>query len=127
MDRGLEAHVPVQEKDIIITQTGVDASLLHTFEDGQCMSIGKYGVEFIHTPGHSPGSSCLRVTTDIDEEQEVSDVLLITGDTVFPVSLHSWTYVPYFRVYYPNSKIKSFITDFFCNLHFIFVGKLRSS
>lgn len=50
------------------------------------MSIGNYGVEFIHTPGHSPGSMCLRVTNGINEEN-ISDILLITGDTVFPVSI----------------------------------------
>jgi hypothetical protein len=85
LDDGLDIHVPVQEKQIIAEQTDVDASRLQVFEDGQCMSIGKYGVEFIHTPGHSPGSMCIRVTTEVGEDKQIADILLITGDTVFPV------------------------------------------
>ena len=49
--------------------------------DEQCTKVGSYELEFIHTPGHSPGSMCIRITNDDDG----TDVL-ITGDTVFPGS-----------------------------------------
>jgi len=41
-------------------------------EDGDVLNIGKYSLEVIHTPGHTPGSICLRA------EQEI-----FTGDTLF--------------------------------------------
>jgi len=87
-ERGLPVYIPSQELKLAAEQTDTDESLLTPLDDGQCMSIGKYGVEFIHTPGHSPGSMCLRVTTGAegDNTQNISDILLITGDTVFPGS-----------------------------------------
>lgn len=41
-------------------------------EDGQIIKVGNIEVEVIHTPGHSPGSSCLYF-----------DNRIITGDTLF--------------------------------------------
>jgi glyoxylase-like metal-dependent hydrolase (beta-lactamase superfamily II) len=40
--------------------------------DGDKLALGKLSVEFIHTPGHSPGAVCLRVGDN-----------LFTGDTLF--------------------------------------------
>lgn len=41
-------------------------------EDGDLLSIGRYQLEVIHTPGHTPGSICLR-----------GDNVVFTGDTLF--------------------------------------------
>ena len=41
-------------------------------EGGEKISLGDVEIEFLHTPGHTPGSQCLRVGTD-----------LLTGDTLF--------------------------------------------
>ncbi len=41
-------------------------------EDGDVLNIGRYGLEVIHTPGHTPGSICLK-----------GDGIIFTGDTLF--------------------------------------------
>lgn len=41
-------------------------------EDGDILSVGKYKLEVIHTPGHTPGSICLK-----------GDGVVFTGDTLF--------------------------------------------
>jgi glyoxylase-like metal-dependent hydrolase (beta-lactamase superfamily II) len=112
-ERGLPIHVPVQELDLAISQTGADESKLHTVEDGQRMALSgnddgpSFGLEFIHTPGHSPGSMCVMVTHtmggerggeeeslsnetvpegDLEGDGEESLLLLVTADTIFPGS-----------------------------------------
>jgi hydroxyacylglutathione hydrolase len=44
--------------------------------DGDVVSVGKHNFKFIHTPGHSSGSMCVKV-----------DDLLFTGDTLFKLSM----------------------------------------
>jgi hydroxyacylglutathione hydrolase len=41
-------------------------------EHGDILNIGKYNIEVIHTPGHTPGSICLK-----------SERAIFTGDTLF--------------------------------------------
>ena len=41
-------------------------------EDGDILNIGKYNLEVIHTPGHTPGSICLK-----------TERVVFTGDTLF--------------------------------------------
>lgn len=41
-------------------------------EDGDILSVGKYKLEVIHTPGHTPGSICLK-----------GEGFIFTGDTLF--------------------------------------------
>jgi len=41
-------------------------------EDGDILNIGKHALEVIHTPGHTPGSICLK-----------GDGIIFTGDTLF--------------------------------------------
>lgn len=41
-------------------------------EGGEKISLGDVEIEFLHTPGHTPGSQCLKVGTS-----------LLTGDTLF--------------------------------------------
>lgn len=45
-------------------------------EDGMELSLGKYPVKVIHTPGHTPGCICL-----------LADKFLISGDTLFEQSI----------------------------------------
>jgi glyoxylase-like metal-dependent hydrolase (beta-lactamase superfamily II) len=47
---------------------------LRTFADGDVLRLAGLAIEVLHTPGHTPGSSCFR----LDE-----DVLVCSGDLVF--------------------------------------------
>jgi glyoxylase-like metal-dependent hydrolase (beta-lactamase superfamily II) len=104
--KGLPVYVPSLELERAATQAGVLESSLSPLGDGQCLRVGRFGVELLHTPGHSPGSTCLRVTDgvpaiatdDSAEDNNTSanasssegsapvDLLLLSGDTVFPGS-----------------------------------------
>jgi glyoxylase-like metal-dependent hydrolase (beta-lactamase superfamily II) len=56
------------------TETNLDASRdVQPLADGATFSVGGATVRAIHTPGHTPGSTCLLVGG-----------ALITGDTLFP-------------------------------------------
>ena len=45
-----------------------------TFTDGDRLELAGFGIEVVHTPGHTPGSSCFRVG---------EDVVYCSGDLVF--------------------------------------------
>ncbi len=51
---------------------------LRTFEDGDRLRFAGFDIEVLHTPGHTPGSSCFRVG---------GDVLVFSGDLVFAGSI----------------------------------------
>lgn len=48
-----------------------------TAEHGGRLTVGSFEVEFLHTPGHTPGSVCVLLRAD-DRQH------LFTGDTLFP-------------------------------------------
>lgn len=48
-------------------------------EDGGIITLGKYQLKVIHTPGHTPGSICLE-----------GDDFVFTGDTLFCGSVGRW-------------------------------------
>jgi glyoxylase-like metal-dependent hydrolase (beta-lactamase superfamily II) len=52
--------------------TGISASDLVRVESGDTLKIGDIEVEFLHTPGHTPGSQCFRIKHT-----------LVSGDTLF--------------------------------------------
>ena len=47
------------------------------FEEGSVFELGTHSLEVLHTPGHTPGSSCLLVNNG----------MLFTGDTLFAGSI----------------------------------------
>ena len=53
---------------------------LEPYEEGDIMEIGSIQAEVLHTPGHTAGSVCLKVITDLDR-------VLFTGDTLFAGSM----------------------------------------
>lgn len=63
------APIMMHSADAFLTGWAPDRSLSH----GDSVEIGSLTAEVIHTPGHTPGSVCLRV-----------DEHLFTGDTLFP-------------------------------------------
>ena len=52
--------------------TGVSKSDMVEVDSGDRLSIGEIEVEFLHTPGHTPGSQCFRIHDT-----------LVSGDTLF--------------------------------------------
>lgn len=53
---------------------------IEPYEEGDIMEIGSVQAEVLHTPGHTPGSVCLRLVTE-------GERVLFTGDTLFAGSM----------------------------------------
>lgn len=70
--RPVPVHVNSQEAEWVKEVTGISESDMQRHEGGDQMKIGNIGLQFIHTPGHTPGSQCFLV-----------DANLISGDTLF--------------------------------------------
>jgi hydroxyacylglutathione hydrolase len=49
------------------------------FTDGETIAVGRFRLEVIHTPGHTPGSTCFRL--------EGETPILFSGDTLFRRSI----------------------------------------
>lgn len=64
-----KAPVYVHEAEVRIPPERIDARVT----DGQEIRVGSAVLRVIHTPGHTPGSICLRLGK-----------VLLTGDTLFP-------------------------------------------
>ena len=52
--------------------TGVSDIDLNVVESGDHLTLGENDIEFLHTPGHTPGSQCFKVNNN-----------LVSGDTLF--------------------------------------------
>jgi glyoxylase-like metal-dependent hydrolase (beta-lactamase superfamily II) len=65
-------HCHSAEAEGIRKVTGLSVGDLVTHGSGEKVSVGKVDVEWLHTPGHTPGSSCFRVGD-----------ALVAGDTLF--------------------------------------------
>lgn len=68
----LKVYVNKHEAEGLRRVTGVSESDLVKVDSGDTMKIGDVEVEFLHTPGHTPGSQCFRVRE-----------ALVSGDTLF--------------------------------------------
>lgn len=69
---GCKLHCHDLEAEGIRKVTGLSTSDLVTHASGDKVAVGKIEVEWLHTPGHTPGSSCFRVND-----------ALVAGDTLF--------------------------------------------
>jgi glyoxylase-like metal-dependent hydrolase (beta-lactamase superfamily II) len=49
------------------------------FEDGETIAVGQFRLQAIHTPGHTPGSTCFYLEGD--------EPILFSGDTLFRRSI----------------------------------------
>lgn len=70
---GVKVHVHRQEASGLKKITGLSDSDLVRHESGDLLSVGEQRIEFIHTPGHTPGSQCFLVNGE----------RLVSGDTLF--------------------------------------------
>lgn len=65
-------YVHKEEADGLKKVTGVSENDMIRVESGDKLSVGNVEVEFLHTPGHTPGSQCFRINNT-----------LVSGDTLF--------------------------------------------
>jgi len=68
----LKIYAHKHEADGVKKITGLSESDLVRVESGDDLRIGDVSVEFLHTPGHTPGSQCFRIQDK-----------LVSGDTLF--------------------------------------------
>jgi len=68
----MKIYAHKSEADGVRKVTGVSESDLARVDSGDRLSIGDIEVEFLHTPGHTPGSQCFRIKNT-----------LVSGDTLF--------------------------------------------
>jgi glyoxylase-like metal-dependent hydrolase (beta-lactamase superfamily II) len=68
----VKIHVNREEADGVKVLTGVSESDLIRHDSGDVLELGDLKIEFIHTPGHTPGSQCFLVNGR-----------LVSGDTLF--------------------------------------------
>ncbi len=61
-----------QEAEGLKKVTGVSDSDLKKVDSGDKLKVGDIEIEFLHTPGHTPGSQCFRIRNT-----------LVSGDTLF--------------------------------------------
>lgn len=79
-DLGLPVWIPSVEQEEAATLTDTPIGSLSPLADNDRMMVGSFELQFLHTPGHSPGSMCVQVRHD------AADLALITADTLFPGS-----------------------------------------
>lgn len=65
-------YVNKHEADGLKKVTGISESDLKRVDSGDRLKLDDVDVEFLHTPGHTPGSQCFRVLST-----------LVSGDTLF--------------------------------------------
>ena len=70
--QGLKIYVQRQEAEGLRRVTGVSESDLVKVDSGDTLRVGEVEIEFLHTPGHTPGSQCFLVRK-----------ALVSGDTLF--------------------------------------------
>ena len=70
--RGLKVYANKHEADGVKQLTGISDTDLVKVDSGDTLRIGEIEVEFLHTPGHTPGSQCFRIKSS-----------LVSGDTLF--------------------------------------------
>ena len=68
----VKVYVHEQEADGLKKVTGLSNSDMTRVASGDRMQLGEIDVEFLHTPGHTPGSQCFRIHDR-----------LVSGDTLF--------------------------------------------
>jgi glyoxylase-like metal-dependent hydrolase (beta-lactamase superfamily II) len=61
-----------EEASGVVRVSGISESDISKVESGDRLKIGDIEVEFLHTPGHTPGSQCFRIHKT-----------LVSGDTLF--------------------------------------------
>lgn len=70
--RPVKVYAHKSEADGVRKVTGISESDIVKVDSGDTLRLGEIEVEFLHTPGHTPGSQCFRIKNT-----------LVSGDTLF--------------------------------------------
>lgn len=74
---GLPIYVHKNDRELAVRKGRLDecgaSALLRLYEDGDTVEVGSLRLQVLLTPGHTPGSVCLKL----------EDQVLFTGDTLF--------------------------------------------
>lgn len=79
-------HAHADDAPWIQRVTGVPARDLVLHRGGDRLALGSVTIEFVHTPGHTPGSTCFLASdpaTPADRPGSVEQPALVAGDTLF--------------------------------------------
>ena len=84
VDEGLKCHIHAADADTVVRDNKVprESLIIHDGDASEFM-VGGVKLQFIHTPGHSPGS-CVVVVGD--EFTRDGKGFCVSGDTIFPGS-----------------------------------------
>ncbi|EFJ09576.1 hypothetical protein SELMODRAFT_447638 [Selaginella moellendorffii] len=77
VEDNLPIYVNKHDAGTIKTKNEVPAQSIVELDDLSTVMVGSVKLEFIHTPGHTPGSQCIRINRAPAED------ILISGDTLF--------------------------------------------
>jgi glyoxylase-like metal-dependent hydrolase (beta-lactamase superfamily II) len=68
----VKVYAHKEEASGVVKVSGISDTDISKVESGDRLKIGEIEVEFLHTPGHTPGSQCFRIHNT-----------LVSGDTLF--------------------------------------------
>jgi len=68
----VKIYIHKTEAEGLVKVTGVSTNDLVKVESADTLQVGEVEIEFLHTPGHTPGSQCFRIKNT-----------LVSGDTLF--------------------------------------------
>jgi len=68
----VKIYVNKHEADGLIKVTGISKLDMQEVDSGDHLKLGNIDIEFLHTPGHTPGSQCFKINNN-----------LVSGDTLF--------------------------------------------
>ncbi len=71
----LNVHIHKGDAEILQSEAFVPKENIIMTASGDYITIGRHRIEFIHTPGHTPGSQCIRFGPGMRR--------VLTGDTLF--------------------------------------------
>jgi hydroxyacylglutathione hydrolase len=70
--KGMKVYANKHEAQGVQRVTGISDSDIVKVDGGDALKVGNVEIEFLHTPGHTPGSQCFMVRNS-----------LVSGDTLF--------------------------------------------
>ncbi len=70
--QGMKVYINKHEAEGLKKVTGISDTDMTQVDSGDTLKIGDVEIEFLHTPGHTPGSQCFRIKDG-----------LVSGDTLF--------------------------------------------